>query len=126
MPGRPKFDSYVARGVAKAKQMIAQGKGSARGTFPDVNQGRVFSVTTTAEIYLSWFSPDGPAVWTWNAMKIKEGTPVFCADGSAEPNPACAYATAMVPATRVRVQAGHLGVADAASGQVVAWLRTLP
>jgi pimeloyl-ACP methyl ester carboxylesterase len=128
-PGQPGFQSRIESGVAQARQMMAQGKGDARATFPDVNQGQTLSVTTTPRIYLSWFAADGPAVWPANAAKIKAGVPVFCADGSSEPNPACGYATAQLPANAkskvVRVGAGHMGVPDAASGQVVAWLRGL-
>jgi pimeloyl-ACP methyl ester carboxylesterase len=128
-PGQPGFQGRVASGVEQARQMLAQGKGDVRATFPDVNQGQTLSVATTARIYLSWFAPDGPALWPANAAKIKAGTPVLCADGSREPNPACPYATARLPANPknkvMRVGAGHMGVADAASGQILAWLRGL-
>jgi pimeloyl-ACP methyl ester carboxylesterase len=129
LPGLAGFDGRVASGVERARQMVAQGKGDVRTSFPDVNQGETLNVATTAQIYLSWFAPDGPAVWPRNAAAIKSGTPVFCADGSREPNPSCPYATAGLPANAknkvVRVGAGHMGVADSASGQVLVWLRGL-
>lgn len=62
-PGhRPDFIEGVAGdSLARAKAMVAAGQGSQRASFMDFNQGRAFPVTTTAEAYVSFFDPRGPA-----------------------------------------------------------------
>lgn len=129
VPGMRGFQARVASGMAKARKLASQGKGDVRTSFVDINQGRTKNISTTARIYLSWFAPDGPAVWTSNAAKLKGGVPVFCAEGTREPYPRCAYATSRLPkGTRrkiVTVNAGHMGVPRAARRHVLAWLRAL-
>lgn len=56
--------------LAKARKMIADGKGAERSTFNDFNQGTGKEIEASAEDYLSWFDPDGPAVFPKNAKAI--------------------------------------------------------
>lgn len=62
-PGhRPDFIEGVAGdSLARAKAMVAAGQGSQRASFTDFNQGRAYPITTTAEAYVSFFDPRGPA-----------------------------------------------------------------
>ena len=57
--------------------MIEAGQGHEKAEFGDINQGRRIVRTTTAEIYVSWFQPGGPAGAGKNARAIKPGTPVL-------------------------------------------------
>lgn len=56
--------------IAKAKQLVADGKGDIRMSFPDLAQGIPFQVTATPNVYLSMFDPEGPAVIPRNAAAI--------------------------------------------------------
>ncbi len=48
----------IGESVAKARQMVAQGLGELRAVFKDVNLGEAFEVATTANIYLTFLSPE--------------------------------------------------------------------
>lgn len=56
--------------IAKAKKLIADGKGDVRQSFPDLAQGIPFQVQATPQVYLSMFDPDGPAVMPKNAAAM--------------------------------------------------------
>lgn len=56
--------------IARAKKLIADGKGDVRISFPDLAQGIPFSVQATPEVYLSMFDPEGPAVMPKNAAAM--------------------------------------------------------
>jgi pimeloyl-ACP methyl ester carboxylesterase len=62
-PGhRPDFIETVAGdSLERAKAMVAAGRGSEKAKFVDFNQGRALPITTTAEAYVSFFDPSGPA-----------------------------------------------------------------
>lgn len=128
-PGLPGYDKPLAESVAKARDLVAAEKGVTKATFRDVNQGRVQDVTATASDYLSWFDPSGPAVTKSNASKVKPGTPVFCADGTKEKHPRCSYVLSSLPGSVKReqfsVNADHVGVAGAASGELIQWIKGL-
>lgn len=129
VPGLKGFRSKMAGSVRRAKMLVAQGKGNEKAEFGDLNQGQTKSVLTTAEIYLSWFAPDGPAVWAKNAANFKSSSPIFCGDGSKEQFPRCPYVKRNLPPgkkmTQSRVKAGHKGVAKAVTKALLAWLRNL-
>ena len=61
---------FVADAVARAKKLIAEGKGDVPQTFPDMAQGIPLIAHATPLVYLSWFDPDGPAVIPKNAAAI--------------------------------------------------------
>jgi hypothetical protein len=117
----------MAPDVGRARTLLAAGKGKEKQRFGDVNQGRVFEVETTAEIYLSWFAPDGPAVMPRSAASFKAPTPLLIVIGSgdrtargkdyifdkAPPHPKSRFVT---------VSGDHFEVPTAAIEEVVAWL----
>lgn len=129
VPGLAGFDNRLADSVAKARSLVASGKGNTKGTFKDSNQGRVQSVPATAGDYLSWFDPKGPAVMPTNAEALKPGPFVYCVDGSREPRQRCMYVLSRLPRSvkrdRIVVEADHIGVPDAASGKLLAFLKGL-
>jgi pimeloyl-ACP methyl ester carboxylesterase len=70
--------------IAKAKKLIADGKGDVRQSFPDLAQGIPFQVQATPQVYLSMFDPEGPAVMPKNAAAMGE-IPFLWVVGVADP-----------------------------------------
>jgi hypothetical protein len=110
--------------------MVAAGKGKEKQAFSDLNQGQVLEVTATAEVYLSWFDPDGPAVMPRSAASIKTPTPLLFIVGSGDRTaPAKDYIFDKAPAHAkskfVTVTADHFTVPTAAIEEVVTWLVVL-
>ncbi len=128
-PSMPGFTKRVQKSLNKARGLASRGKGKQRSKFGDVNQGKTKKVTTTAEIYLSWFDPVGPAVMPNNARNIPKGLPVFCADGSKEKFKRCSLVQMSLSASENhlfdRVTASHKGVPYAARESLLKWLRKL-
>jgi pimeloyl-ACP methyl ester carboxylesterase len=121
--GRPE----VAASLAKARAMIAAGKGGETDSFTDVN-ATLYQVRTTAAIYASFVGPDSAAVMPANAAKLT--APLLWVAGNADPSqlgPDYAFAKAPPnPLNRyVTVTASHLTTPDAAKEAVLAWLREL-
>lgn len=117
----------AASDVRRAKELIAEGKGNEPQQFSDTNQGKQSRVTATADVYLSWFDPDGPAVMPKSAAALKQPLPLLVIEGSRETlakgqsyfftkapeHPASKFTT---------VDADHNGL-PAESGEVIlAWL----
>jgi pimeloyl-ACP methyl ester carboxylesterase len=124
------FARRVGHDVRRARSMVAAGKGKERQTFSDLNQGQVSEVMATAEVYLSWFDPDGPAVMPRSAASIKTPTPLLFVVGSGDRTaPAKEYIFDKAPAHArskfVIVTADHFTVPTAAIDEVVAWLSAL-
>jgi pimeloyl-ACP methyl ester carboxylesterase len=129
-PERPFFASHTASGVAKAKQLVADGKGDSPDSFPDMNQGKTFNVRATAKVYLSYFDPSGPAVIPRNAAAMKS-VPFLWVIGSDDSLAAAGadYAFNKAPkhpkSKYLVVNAGHANTPDVAKAEVVAWLKSL-
>lgn len=118
--------------VAKAKQMVAEGKGEEKAGFGDFEGRRgVTRVRTTAASYLSWFDPFG-AHTTGAFAKVKPGTPVLYVAPTGD-YPALARvrdanfsALPRHEASRLlEVGADHMGAASAANDQVADWIRSV-
>jgi pimeloyl-ACP methyl ester carboxylesterase len=128
-PDVPNFQGIVASSVKKARDMVAEGHGAEKAEFTDTNQGRVSSVTTTADIYLGYFSPDGSAVIPSNIQKWKKNIPLIWIVGKKDPmyerGDFYAYKKAPVnPANQyVVVDADHMGTPDVVEDQVVEWIQ---
>jgi pimeloyl-ACP methyl ester carboxylesterase len=126
--------SFVTDAVARAKKLVAEGKGDMTQTFPDMAQGIPLIAHATPSIYLSWFDPDGPAVIPKNAAAIGAAThpvPLLWVVGKLDPidrrGPQYAFdAAAKNPKSKyVEVFAGHLTTPLVARKQVVAWINSL-
>ena len=111
--------------------MVAAGKGGDEGEFKDSNQGRSSTLSTTAEIYLSWFDAEGPAVMPINAGNLKAGTPLMWIisenDGMAERGED--YAFAKGPAhdknAYVVIGGGHKATPTKGAKKIIRWLKGL-
>ena len=117
----------ISESVARARAMVAEGRGDERASFTDLNIRGPFSIETTPAIYLSFFDPAGPA----NMLDNRRG----CANHSCglregdRSQPGSGYAFARAPANPlnryVTVSADHLGTPTASQEAVLAWLREL-
>jgi pimeloyl-ACP methyl ester carboxylesterase len=125
---------YVGDAVARAKTLVANGKGNVPQTFPDMAQGIPMTATATPIVYLSWFDPDGPAVIPKNAAAIGAAAmpvPLLWVAGKLDPidrrGPEYAFdAAAKNPKSKyVEVFAGHLTTPLVARQQVVDWINSL-
>jgi pimeloyl-ACP methyl ester carboxylesterase len=125
---------FVSDAVARAKALVADGKGNVPQTFPDMAQGIPLTATATPIVYLSWFDPDGPAVIPKNAAAMGAATkpvPLLWVAGKLDPidrrGPEYAFnAAAKNPKSKyVEVFAGHLTTPLVARKQVVDWINSL-
>lgn len=134
LPEAGDMRGFVADAVARAKRLVAEGKGDVMQTFPDMAQGIPLIAHATPLAYLSWFDPDGPAVIPKNAAAIGAAphpVPLLWVVGKLDPidrrGPEYAFdAGAKNPKSKyVEVFAGHLTTPLAARKQVVAWINSL-
>jgi pimeloyl-ACP methyl ester carboxylesterase len=125
---------FVSDAVARAKALIADGKGNVPQSFPDMAQGIPLTTTATPIVYLSWFDPDGPAVIPKNAQAIGAAArpvPLLWVAGKLDPidrrGPEYAFdAAAKNPKSKyIEVFAGHLTTPLVARQQVVDWINSL-
>ena len=70
--------------IARAKRLIADGKGDVPDSFPDLAQGLPFSVKATPNVYVSMFDPEGPAIIPKNAAAMGD-VPFLWVVGVADP-----------------------------------------
>lgn len=125
------FIKRVGQDVDRARALVEAGKGKEKRRFADVNQGRALEVTATAEIYLSWLDPDGPAVMPKSAASFKTPTPLLLVVGSSDRTAhGKDYIFDKAPAHPnsrfVSVSADHFTVPRAAIEEVINWLDALP
>ena len=134
LPEVGRMRSFVADAVARAKTLIADGKGNVAQTFPDMAQGIPLVATATPIVYLSMFDADGPAVIPKNAAAIGAAAhpvPLLWVVGKLDPidrrGPQYAFdAAAKNPKSKyIEVFAGHLTTPLVARKQVVAWINSL-
>lgn len=120
----------LADAVAKANELVALGKGGETVEFRDLNVGRSAETTLPANVFLSFFGPQGPAVMPINAALVKKPLPVLWLVGAFDTvtKPA-SYAFDKLPANPASryqsVEADHLGTVPASAPIVVEWLKGL-
>jgi len=134
LPETGDMREFVAGAVARAKKLVAEGKGDVPQTFPDMAQGIPLIAHATPVVYLSWFDPEGPAVIPKNAAAIGASphpVPLLWVVGKLDPidrrGPEYAFdAAAKNPKSKyIEVFAGHLTAPLVARRQVVAWINSL-
>lgn len=77
VPDAKGWRKRFAPDVAKARAMIAAGKGDDFGYFTDLNQGTSSQVNVTAAAYLSYYDPNGLAAMSKTAPRLKPPTRVL-------------------------------------------------
>jgi pimeloyl-ACP methyl ester carboxylesterase len=134
LPDVGNMRSFVSDAVARAKALVAEGKGDVPQSFPDMAQGIPLTTRATPSVYLSWFDPDGPAVIPRNAALIGAAAspmPLLWIVGKLDPidrrGPEYAFnALAKNPKSQyVEVLAGHLTTTLMARRQVIDWINGL-
>jgi pimeloyl-ACP methyl ester carboxylesterase len=129
-PELPGFMRLVQPGVAKARELVAAGRGDTVVSLPDINQGATFQVPAKAAAYLSFFDPDGPAVMPRNAAAMPS-LPLLWVIGRSDPlfSRGESYAYARAPkhakSRYVIVDADHRNTPTAARQAVIDWLKAL-
>jgi len=127
------FISHYEKSVSEAKTLVSQGKSDAKLSFSDLNTGnRSRNMRTSARILLDYFDPEGPFNTYDNAEKIKPGTAVLVVIPGRETEGLKMMAESIknklpgeVKASRIEVDADHLGAPDAAKSAIRDWLLTL-
>jgi pimeloyl-ACP methyl ester carboxylesterase len=122
----------IADSIARARGLVAAGKGDEEGDFADVNIGPtgLFSaeIATTPAIYLSFFGSDSGASIAGNVAKVDAPLLwVAASDQSGEDAGQDVFARAPANALSrfVAVGGGRLGAPAAAKADVLAWLKDL-
>ena len=131
-PQRKANRPEIAAAVARARALVAAGKGDARDSFADVNTGAggsfPMAVNTTARIYLSFFDPQSASLAD-NTAKLS--APLLWIAGTADPTQRNAQGLYFqrAPANPLNrfaaVDANHLTTPDAGRDAVLAWLADL-
>ncbi len=116
--------------IVEATQLIANGQGDVRHSFPDQVQGFPTVVSATPFVYLSMFDPNGPAVMPKNAAAMPP-VPFLWVAGIFDPiySRGRDYAFtlgAKHPKSRyLEVLGGHLSAPLLAHGKIMDWLNSL-
>ena len=126
------FVTALGRHVAKAKQMVDEGRGNEKADFSDYEGSRgTNTITTTAAIYLNWFDPNG-AHTTRAFRNVKEGTPVLYVapkrdyPGLQQSKQQNFKALPPHPQTRLyEPDSDHLNAPAAAAREVILWIRQI-
>lgn len=129
-PEQSAFARRLGPDLSKARTLIAAGRGHEKTSFFDLNQGKLFQVTATPDVYASWFNPDGFAVMPRSAAAIKSPSPLLFIVGSGDGSaPTRDYIFDKAPSHPkskfVMVTSDHFNVPTAAIDEVAAWLLTL-
>ena len=123
-------EAFVAD-LRKAREMLTSGRGAERSAFMDMRHGKDYDLSTTAEVYLSYSDPEGPAVMPRSAAAINPAVPLLWVVGLNDPlsrlGQSYAYAKAPAhPASRYEeVQADHAGVPTETARLAAVWLKEL-
>ena len=128
------FQNRFGDDLARAKSMIASGRGEDKEDFGDINQGQTDSFSMKAKIYADLMDPDGPLVMPKNAGSLQKGTALMLIIGKkdrafrfgrgqqdyifdqAQPHPKSVYKV---------VHGGHKATPRIGKDEIIAWLKTL-
>ena len=129
----PLFREKLGESLARARQLIADGKGSEKARLNDFESSKgIYPVIATPSNYLTWFDPDGamnmvravravnpaiPVLWiapTGDYPQLRKSTYPMFGD-----LPANAFHK------RVEPQSDHLGAPTASIEEIVRWITTV-
>lgn len=115
----------------RAKQMVDSGNGNSRSEFNDLNDGDVSTKNFKAAIYLSWYSPTGPASMPVNTSNLKPSTPLLWIIGEKDrmyqrgENYAYSKAPHHPKNLYLVVKGGHKATPKIGKGEILDWLHSL-
>lgn len=111
----------------KAREMIESGDEKVKAEFNDINQGSRSTITTTAEIYDSYFSDEGPAVIPFNAANLKTALFWIVGEDDRMAGRGTDYAYDNAPENinnqYLVVSGGHKETPEIAKSQIIEWIK---
>jgi pimeloyl-ACP methyl ester carboxylesterase len=125
-------NASIRAAVDQARALVEAGRGSESFNGPDDNQGRTFTISTTAAVYYSWMNPRGLAGMDGQAPRLPATTPLLLVIGRKDVFFARAESVVYQPAARnpyskyVVVEADHVQTPFAAAKQISDWIVGLP
>lgn len=131
IPEDDNYQSGLGHDWKRAKKMVDAGKGSETAQFNDRNQGQDSTINATADIYLSWFSPNGDAVMPKNASRLKPQTALLWIIGEQDSmmDRGRGYAFSKAPShpknAYVVVGGGHGATPKKGKKEILDWLKSL-
>lgn len=123
------WSSKFGGDIGKARRLISDGKGAEMSTFSDVNQGESKQIKASANTYLSWYDPAGPAVMPTNTQALR--APLLWIVGKDDPmyQKGESYAYARAPVfpknTYVTIEANHMNAPIKGVSNIIMWLKSL-
>lgn len=115
----------------RARDMVEAGKGKEKAEFKDRNQGDNSEMEFTAEIYLSWYDPEGSAVMPDNVSALKPNTPLMWVVGTDDrmfergEDYAFSEAPEHAKNSYTVVDGGHKETPENGQEQILNWLNSL-
>ena len=131
IPEVSEFQNLMGNDWKRAKKMVESGNGDQKEKFKDVNQGRRTKKKMRAEVYLSWFDPNGAAVMPVNAANLKPGVALLWILGEKDRMYARgkAYAFSKAPpnikSAYIVVKGGHKATPQKGKKEILNWLNNL-
>ena len=125
------YQNRIDHDYRRAQEMVDAGKGKEKADFKDRNQGSSSEIEMTAEIYLSWFDPEGPAVMPENILELKPNTPIMWIIGENDrmynrgPDYAFSNAPELPKNAYVVVEGGHKDTPEYGRDEILKWLNAL-
>lgn len=131
IPEVNEFQNKIDHDWKRAKEMVESGNGDQKEKFNDLNQGKKRKKKMRAEVYLSWFDPNGPAVMPVNAANLKSGASLLWIIGGKDSmyDRGEAYAFSKAPSNTknayVVVEGGHKVTPQKGESEIINWLNNL-
>ncbi len=131
VPEGSAFQNLIGNDWKRAKKMVKSGNGDQKEEFNDVNQGEKSKKKMRAEVYLSWFDPNGPAVMPVNTANLKPGVALLWILGEKDPMypKGKAYAFSKAPPNiknaYIVVKGGHKVTPQKGELEILNWLNDL-
>jgi pimeloyl-ACP methyl ester carboxylesterase len=124
-------DNDIRAAVDRAKALVDAGQGNQPLNGKDNNQGRLFTISTTAAVYYSWMNPQGRVAMHLQAPLLPASTPLMLVIGRQDVFFNRAEEVVYRPAARnpyskyVVVNADHVQTPFAAAKQISDWINGL-
>jgi pimeloyl-ACP methyl ester carboxylesterase len=128
--GAPVYRQKLGESLARAKALVAQGKGAEKESFKDFESGRgTYPVIVAPAVYVTWFDPEGAMNGLLAAKGMKPQTPVLYIAPSGD-YPALQRVKVEMfgalpanPLTRLyEPSASHLQAPAASSEEILKWI----
>lgn len=115
--------------IARARAMMAAGNGDETDDFHDINQGEPKAIRASAEDYLSWFDPTGPAAMPLTTPKLRTSLLWIIGEQDRMNDRGESYAFAGAPDQGHNqytvIGGGHKATPYKGAKQIIAWLKRL-